>query len=294
MYFLMYLYFIVPLLLLVVIPIAFLVYYVKEIKTSRTQFTAGCAFVDRELANKGFTVSRKIGYYNRTWGEASFYLYVDDMKQQWVMANPLDSKIDKIRNFNDLTDFDFFDNNSNTWTDKIYKVLTRTGDGAAHTMNALNRVGLTGSSMLGVVGTVVGVSLGSVFGASRGGGLRDIGLDAAKGGEVGIKVGSALGRKLMPNREHQMPSEKINQTRLNASGEYGLALLTSDCEDGKYLVFDFLTISGKTLKLIGQKVERNSRVYKKDVEVIQQMAWILNEIIDKAVCQKKAVTQDIC
>jgi len=266
--------------LIIIFWVAFLVYFVKTGKKRREQFAKGCEFVENKLASDGFIISRQVGNFNEKWGEASFYLYVDDVKKQWVIANPMDSKIDMIRNFNDLIDFDFFDNDSNTWTDKLYRGAAKVGDGAAKINNTLNRGASGGSMLLGVFGTVAGISLGAAIGA-RGGSLGRVGLGGTIGGLAGGLAGGALGIRLSSNSPSPMPSEKLAETRLNASCEYGLAFLTSDCEKGQYLIFDFLTISGKVFKNL-KKIERNARLYKKDIEVIQQMAVLFNDIINNS------------
>ena len=124
------------------------------------KFAQGLNYVEGELRNANFNISRRVGYYKKT-GVASLYLYVDDVNKKWVFASPFDGTIDKIRDFSSLLDWDFFDEDSNTWIDKTTKVMTT---GIMGGIGAIAGAAL-GAPLAGRKGTLFGGAGGALAGA---------------------------------------------------------------------------------------------------------------------------------
>ena len=144
----------IAILVLVVGPGLYL--YIYMIKKYSLRFKQGSEFVAEQLAQANFHVSREIGRFAKFRGSASFYLYVDDVNKKWVIASPFDKKIDKIRNFNELLDFGFFDNDANRVFDKIMRGVDGIASGITTTVGAVGGFLIGGALGRPLTGAVVG------------------------------------------------------------------------------------------------------------------------------------------
>jgi len=226
-------------------------YEAKFKKIYAEKFNKGLDFIKDELNKANFTVSRQLGYYK--YGNASFYFYVDDVNKKWVFASPVHGEIDKIRDFSDLLEWDFFDKDS---TESIVKFL-----------QASNTVIMSGSGL--VIGTVAGAGMGAVLG-----GKKASLFGGAAGGVGGAVAGSKLVQAFGMN---------------DITGSYGIVLRTADTEamadannPNPRLVFDFVSTYDKNLGKDRSKykgLKRNAIVYEADIEEIKKMAEVLDYII---------------
>lgn len=231
------------------ISIAIGVWLIKSLNHYKSKCNASVSAIERELANQGFTVSRKIGEYHFTYPDvSSWYLFVDDVNKKWLMTAPLHDKPDMtIRKFEDLIDFGFFDEESN-------KPL----DGAVRTMDTAGTVGLK------IAGAATGAYVGRLAGGSVIGGRTGMAAGAVVGGIGGAAVGAKMGGFLTRSRAE------------GASGEYGIEVLTTDCSaTTPVLRFDFLKSGYQPIA----RATRTSGIYKKNVAIMEEMGQVLSYIL---------------
>lgn len=71
--------------------------------------------VEEYLKQSEFIISRRIGEYipnerNPQYTKLhSYFLYLDDVNKKWLLTSPYQSETGKIRNFNDLIEYETFD-----------------------------------------------------------------------------------------------------------------------------------------------------------------------------------------
>jgi len=83
-------------------------------------FRNGMAEIEDHLAQSDFTPEQIIGHTNRMNCTASYYLFIDYEKEQWLMTSPVSAEKDlTIRSFKDVIAVDVFDEDANTWVDKL-------------------------------------------------------------------------------------------------------------------------------------------------------------------------------
>jgi Ca2+/Na+ antiporter len=109
---------------------------------------------ENSLQQEGFIISRKVGDHNLWDGALGYYLYVDDVNKKWFMTSYYSPEIGKIRRYDDLLDYDFFDIDARDVTGKIIKgmVATTTAIGGSAVGGLLGR-GVLGGVIGGVVGS---------------------------------------------------------------------------------------------------------------------------------------------
>jgi len=139
-------------------------------KRVRGQFASGLSYVEEQLSQANFNISRKIGVAKGKGFDfcSSFFLYVDDVNKKWVMTSPMDSSLDKIRGYDELLAYDFFDEDSNSWIDTTGKI----GKGAMTAVGATTGLILgafVGLGAWGAIGGGAGMSkLASIGQSSQG------------------------------------------------------------------------------------------------------------------------------
>jgi hypothetical protein len=211
--------------------------------------------IEERLASAGFITSRCVGHKIGFFHNAHYSLYVDDVNKKWVMtlASSKSDFMDKIRSFNELTDFIFFDEDSNNFLDKFSRFVGKVND--------VSMAGLKGGCV--IVASIAGLGLGASLVGATGG--QRMGLGAVLGGLFG---GLGASRLAEVQRSHSKDS---------ITGAYGLILQTSDCDvNNPVLVFNFPVIESimKSMKRVG----RTTRIYKKDIKIITEMVQVLEYI----------------
>jgi len=187
---------------------------------------------------------------------AHYSLYVDDVNKKWVvaLASAKYDYMDKIRGFNELVDFVFFDEEADNW-------LTNLGKYAGQATNAMRGPARGGGAVLGLL---LGAGLGASLVAGSGG--NRVGLGALVGGILG-GVGAS-----------KLAQVKQSQPETSISGAYGLIIHTTDADvNNPVTVYDFVEIDGKTMRS-APSVGRAGRVYKKDIKIIAEMLGVLEYI----------------
>jgi hypothetical protein len=242
---------------IVTIPIIIIITGIKKVKvlraTYKKKFEEGLCFVEHKLGQSNFNISRRVGDYDEDIGCASYFLYVDDVNKKWVMTSPMDSKLDKIRNYEELLYVDFFDDDAN---DQITK--------AVNAGNAVMKVGMgaLGAAAGAVAGGMLGSSSGKLSGTYVGGGL----------GAVGGAVGGAKLVDFLSFRSAE-----------GTTSSYGLILRTTDSTVNKpVLIFDFLKIDGKVAVSNLPRLDRRYKSYRKDLETISAMFEVFQYILESA------------
>jgi hypothetical protein len=218
------------------------------------------ADIENRLAQAGFNTSRSVGRNVGLLDTAHYSLYVDDTNKKWVitLASPSDCFMDKIRGFDELVDFIFFDEDADNWATKLHET----------TGKFLDTFGGGAKGGLSVMGVLLGAGLGGALGAATG---RRVGLGVAVGGILG-----GVGMSRLGEMQKSQPPKSL-------SCAYGLIIQTTDGnESNPVSVYNFLDIPGKTMKGTPM-VERSRRCYKKDIKIIAQLADMLGQIQQAAV-----------
>ena len=219
--------------------IAFIRWYQKK---NEAKFRLKESNTLKFLADNGFIVSRTVGHFDRFNATGSYYLYIDDVNKKWLITPPMGDVIGKIRNYDDMIAFDFFDNEDETWIKKLS-----------------DKSEIIGKVVLGAVGVVAGYFIGDLLGNWRGG------IIGAIGGGIGL---TKLARLLNGNPQ-------------GTTGAYGLVLKTKDSDaDNTCLIFDFLLIDGKTAgKAMGApRLARHIKLFKDDIKTISEIVEVLEYI----------------
>jgi len=236
------------------ILVGVLISHFKKTKKLKKCFIEGVDFVERELTQAGFNISRKVGNFVKKHSCASFFLYVDDVNKKWVITSPMDRFIDKIRNYEDLLAYDFFDSGYRpTLMDKIFKINNQAMQGFE---------------------TAVGAGIGIGVGGIVSGGSVTSGLIGGVGGGMGF-------RKLA-----ELKGEGENME--NATESYGIAIKTADLVAAEnvnntdpVLIYDFMTINDAKPMFLFYKKRRIGRIhpaYVSDIQVISEMEEVFNYI----------------
>jgi len=128
------------------------------------QVKKNIVLIDDFLAQNRFVVTRKVGGKIDLWsGAPSYFLFVDDVNKQWFLTSPYLPEIGKIRKFDDLIDYDSFDNEGSDIEGEILRLYTTT------------------------VSIVGGLAIGASFGRNRV-------LNSLVGGTAGAIIGNKLGK----------------------------------------------------------------------------------------------------
>ena len=234
---------------IIAVPVA-LWYETKKYKQHRSN-------IEAKLASAGFNISsRTVGRDVGMFDTAHYSLYVDDVNKKWVitLASPKHEFMDKIRSFDELVDYVFYDEDANNWATKVQNFTGK----ALETINKANQGGAT------ILGVILGAGVGASIVAGSGG--RRVGLGAVLGGLFG-----GLGASRLTQMQKRQPKQSL-------SGAYGLIVQTTDADESNPVsVYNFLDIDGKTIKPVNM-VDRSRRAYRKDIKIIAKMADVLGEI----------------
>jgi len=212
------------------------------------------------MAQNGFRASRTIR--KNSWtGDTTFcHLYVDDNKKKWLLTSPYFPQIGKIRDFSELEDFAFFDEEGFDLAGKYMRACIGTA-------LAIGAIGI------GLAGAQVGNSMGGKL--------------------LGLTTGIASG--VFADKIAKFPMQHINVG--GASKAFGIILKTKDCTDeNPVLVFDYCAIQRDGFRLSGKGgdkaiagilgagnkmtgLRRSEGSYRHNVALIQEMFVIFDEII---------------
>jgi hypothetical protein len=175
---------------------------------------------------------------------------VDDVNKKWVMTSPIDSHIDKIRGFEDLIAFDFFD--EDVHLSKPVKALEAYVKGSMAVLGA-------GAGL--ITGAMLGGGKGALLGATGGG----VGFSKMMGLLTGGSgVSGTYGLIL-----------KTTDTTVNQPAFLFDFLQTY----GKIKMFYI----GKTIsKNYPTSIARADVIYKKDLETIAEMQGVLEYIYESS------------
>ena len=227
--------------------------------STKRLFKAGMAYIEKQIEDNDFFVTRKIAGKSNKDTDAFCHLYIDDTNRKWLLTSPYMPVIGKIHNFSDLADYGFFDEEGKDLSGK----LTR---GCVNTALFIGTVGIAAAA--GQAGKLIG---GSATGS------RAVGVITGLG--AGITAGyfaNKLGRK---GADAASSLLGLN----GASKAYGIILRTKENPE---LIFDFATmkrdgfkfykkgdkalanILSALLKLGGQK--RNG-LWKYHIQLIEQI-----------------------
>jgi len=212
------------------------------------------------MAENNFKATRTINKFSKLWGMSYCHLYVDDNKKKWLLTSPYYPQIGKIRDFSELEDYAFFDEEgfdlAGTWA--------RACVGTALVI---------GSAGIGLAAAQTGALIGSV--------------------KLSITAGITAG--VFAHKFAKIPMQFVGAG--GASKAFGIILETKDCtEEHPALVFDYCTIQRDGFKLSGKDgsqfvaeilganrkitgVRRSDGNFKHNVALIQEMFAIFDEII---------------
>jgi len=240
----------------VFVTIALFFVFIWAVRYETKKYEKNRKSIEDKLAQAGFNISRCVGRNVGLLETAHYSLYVDDVNKKWVvtLASPANDFMDKIRGFDELVDFVFFDEDADNWATKIGSVAGKIVD----TVNSGARSGFT----------VLGVILGAGLGASI----------VAGGGGSRVKLGAILGGVLGGVGTSRLAQMQRSQSEESISGAYGVIILTTDSDEHNPVsVYDFTNIDGKAMKSTPM-VKRTSGGYKKDIKVIAEMLEVLGQI----------------
>ena len=202
--------------------------------------------LENELAVSNFIVSRKIGKFSRLWGGQYILLYLDDVNRKWLITSPLVPEVGKIRDYRDLLDYSFFDEDGLDAKGKMVRATVK----ATITGSAVILGAVTGGVFLGGWGAVVG-GLG--------------------GAQVRVKnipyhsAGTSKGYGLA-----------IRTTDCDAQN----TVLVFDFLNIMYKPDENTRVTKMMQKaVVTEGLARNSRVYKKNFAAIQEMVMAFNFIM---------------
>jgi len=108
------------------------------------------------LKSNGFKISRRIGDY-KAWGINAYYMYIDDTNKKWFVTSPLMNEMGKIRNFSDVVEYGYFDEDGLGITSKYKEFAVKGAIGIASVIAGYGFGGL-------ITGTRLGGSLGALGG----------------------------------------------------------------------------------------------------------------------------------
>ena len=219
--------------------------------------------IDDYMAKNNFRTTRKVNKKHAMHGMSYCHLYIDDNSKRWLLTSPYFPKVGKIRNFSDLQDYAFFDEEGFDTAGKLKQACL----GMALTIGAVG-IGLAGGQ---AAATIVG----------KGTGVKGLGIGA------GILAGVSAG--IFANKAGKLPLQFIKGS--GASAAYGIILKTKDSDED--LVFDYCTIKSDGFKAAddnaisgllssGLKITgglKRDGNYKHNVSTIQEMFEIFEGII---------------
>jgi hypothetical protein len=228
-------------------------------------FKKRAAYDEKCLAEAGFKISRIIGRSEALRDIINSYnpytVYFDDINRKWAFSDPSLMMISKIRDFSDLAQYSFFDEDGKDKGSKSFSLL-------------VSFAGL-------IIGAVAGIEIGAAV--------------SPFGEAIGIAACAAIGAAGFFFVSYKLLNLK------GASGKFGLKIKTKDCDESKpYLVLDFVNIRQKPSAMLKYKncelgfipLEsdfvhkksgeiRASEFYKANMETIDQLKLAFDAIISQ-------------
>jgi len=112
---------------------------------------------EKALESEGFVISRKVGVHTTWDGALGYYLYVDDVNKKWLMTSYYLAERGEIRSYEDIFDYDVFDED---YTDIPGKIAT----GLISATTAVGGLAIGGMYGRGLLGAAIGGYTGSKAG----------------------------------------------------------------------------------------------------------------------------------
>ena len=135
--------------------VLFLLYaFLKNTSGTENEEQKRIIAAEKKLESEGFVISRKVGDRTAWDGALCYYLYVDDVNKKWLMTSYYSAERGEIRSYENLVDYDVFDEDS---IDIPGKIAT----GLVSATTAVGGLAFGGMYGRGLLGAAIGGYTGS-------------------------------------------------------------------------------------------------------------------------------------
>jgi len=225
------------------------IYLLFVIFKHHQQVKKNIVLINDFLTQNRFIISQKVGGKIDLWsGAPSYFLFIDDHNKQWFLTSPYLPEIGKIRNYDDLIDYDSFDNEGSDIDGKLLRLYT----------------------------TTVSIAGGLAIGASFG---RDRVLNSLIGGTAGGVLGNKLGKIITGTQGESSAFGLVLVTKDCTVND--TSLIFDFCNAIRHSRARMSKVVG-VINSIGKKAnmgfKRNSYKYKSEFEAIKEMIEIFDYI----------------